>query len=106
MSLAQCTVGRILHDKKRRIVVYAKVQYAHNMWMRETSNGLCLGEKVVHGLRSEPRMQDFDGGLSLEIDMLTKVDISKATFSYQADQAIVAQLIACTVHHLRTPFLS
>jgi hypothetical protein len=46
-------------------------------------------------------MQDFNSGSRIEVDMLTKVNFSKAALSKQADEAIVPKLLSDTIsHHL------
>ena len=45
-------------------------------------------------------MQHFDGRLRLQVDMLTQVDITKATLPNQAHYAIVPRLLFDAVIHL------
>src|SRR5437899_585970 len=44
-------------------------------------------------------MEDFDSGLSLQIDVLTKVDLSEASASQEADQAVIAKLLSNPIYH-------
>src|SRR5205085_11439101 len=74
------------------------------MGMCQTGDDLCFGNELVHGVGGELRMQHFDGGLCVEIDMFPKVDVGEATSSNHTDEAVVAKLLAHAIGHLCTPF--
>src|SRR5437588_11463525 len=74
------------------------------MRVHEASDGLCLATKLLHSVASQPHLQDFDGGFSLQMNMLAEIHIGVATLSNQTDQAIVADLLSNTIFHF--PFQS
>ncbi len=47
-------------------------------------------------------LEDFDSRLALQMNMLSKIDISETSLSYKADEAIVTKLLSHTVSHTRT----
>src|SRR5438132_12506859 len=69
------------------------------MRVHEASDGLCLATKLLHSVASQPHLQDFDGGFSLQMNMLAEIHIGVATLSNQTDQAIVADLLSHTIFH-------
>ena len=44
-------------------------------------------------------VEDFDGYLSFQVDVLAQVDLSETTPPKQTDQAIVAQLLPDAISH-------
>src|SRR5579863_522325 len=106
VTLAQGAVGGIVHDEKRRARVNAEVEHTHDMRMFETGNGASFIEKAFDIFVCQPHLEDFDGGLRSEINMLAEVDIAEAALSYQARKAVVAKLLSYTVCHLHCLFLS
>src|SRR5947208_8135407 len=69
------------------------------MRVHEASDGLCLATKLLHSVASQPHLQDFDGGFSLQMNMLAEIHIGEATLPKQTDQAIVADLLSNTIFH-------
>src|SRR2546421_999790 len=102
MVLAQRAPGGIVHNEKRQVLLHVKIEDAHDMGMHEASNGACLRAKKLDVLTDQVGMQHFDGRLSVEVEMLSQVDVSKATLPKQTQQAIVAQVLSYTVGHPRT----
>lgn len=84
IASAQGAVGGVLHDQIGQAVLHAKVQHAHDMRMFESGDGARLGEKVGQIIFPQAGMQDFDGGLALEMEMLGEVDLCEAAFAEQA----------------------
>src|SRR5437763_5255516 len=75
------------------------------MRVHEASDGLCLVTELLHSVASQPYLQDFDGGLSLQMKMLAEIHIGVAASSKQTDQAIVADLLSDTIVHFPLPRL-
>src|SRR5437588_7845635 len=69
------------------------------MRVHEASDGLCLVTELLHSVASQPHLQYFDGGLSLQMKMLAEIHIGVAASSKQTDQAIVADLLSDTIVH-------
>src|SRR2546421_614124 len=74
------------------------------MRVHEASDGLCLATKLLHSVASQPHLQDFDGGFSLQMNMLAEIHIGVATLSNQTYQAIVMPTVArikgCLCYHI------
>jgi len=79
MPLTQCAVGGIVHNEKRNIVLYAKLQHAHNVGMFQADNDTSFITKLLYVFGCQLSMQYFDSSLSIEVNMLTQVDISEAS---------------------------
>src|SRR2546428_12122131 len=73
------------------------------MGMRETRNQLRFLQKAVHVLgRREASLQDFDGHLRFEVDVLCQVDIGKRTSAEELNESIIAQLLSDAICHACT----
>jgi hypothetical protein len=79
MALPQRAAGRVVHDEKWRAALDAKFEDAHDIGVNEAGDST--------GLRAEPvrivrylRIEHFDSCLRAEIDMLSEIDLRKATF--------------------------
>jgi hypothetical protein len=46
--------------------------------MNEAGNGASFGTEMFHIVVIQARMQDFNGGSGIEIDVLTKVNFGEA----------------------------
>src|SRR5215467_3749592 len=90
VALAQGAIGGIVHDEKGDTIFDGEIVDADNMGMDETSKRACLRVELHFLLTRELGMQDFDGCLGIEVQVLPKVDFSKATRADQMEQAIVA----------------
>jgi hypothetical protein len=100
MPLPQGAVKRIVHGEKWRTLLHGKVVDAHNVRVVQASEQLRLGEEGFNVLLFQQRMQDFERGTTFQIDMLTQIDLGEAASSKQAQQTIVAKLLAYTGGHL------
>src|SRR5690348_14011393 len=69
------------------------------MRVHEVSDGLCLATKLLHSVADQPHLQDFDGVLGIQMNMLAEVHIGEATLSDQTDQTIVADLLSISIFH-------
>ena len=69
------------------------------MRMREAGDGASLSAKLLQMLADQTYLEHLDSGQRVQMKMLTEVDIGEATASEQAEQAIVAKLLAHTVGH-------
>src|SRR5947209_3866950 len=96
MTVEQSPMRGILEHQKRRAVLHSKIQHAHNVRMRETCQGLGFLQKAGLVLFAEPGVKDFEGRTAFEVDMLTQVDLGKASLTKESSQTVVAQLLALT----------
>src|SRR6266571_4543855 len=103
VTITQGAVGGIFHQQEWGCTVYAKIQNAQNVRMLESSDGLGLFEKVLQVVACHASLEDFDGGFGFEIDMLTKVDFSKASAAQKPHKTIVPQLLPSTIRHGACP---
>src|SRR5947207_11103185 len=88
--LAQGAIGGIVHNEKGDTIFYSEIMDADNMGMDETSKRVCFCVELRFLLTRELGMQDFDGCLAAQVQVLPQVDFSKATLADQMEQAIVA----------------
>jgi hypothetical protein len=102
MAFAQGTIRGIIYDEVGSAILHVKFEYAHDIGVDETGNSSSLGTKVFHIIFIEARMQNFNGGSGIEVDMLTEVNLGKAALPKQADEAVVSKLLSDTIchHHL------
>src|SRR5579883_274109 len=103
VSLAKRAVGSVLHDQEWSGIGHAKVEDAHDMGMHQVSNGLRLGQEMVHHVGGQLRVQDFNSGLRFEIEMLSQVHVSKAAAPQQAQETIIPQLLSRSISHGEFP---
>ncbi len=100
MTLAQCPVGGIIHDQEGGIIHYVEVEDAHDMGVFEMGDGAGLLLETLHFVGGcESGVEDFDGGMGAETDMLTEVDFGETASSQEADEAIVAEPLADAILH-------
>src|SRR2546421_12599275 len=102
MQLSQRTIGGIIHDKEGQVLLYIKIEDAHDMGMHEARNHARLRAEWLDVLAGQVGMQHFDGRLRVEVQMLSQVDVGKTALSQQAQQAIVAQVLSHAAGHPRT----
>ena len=81
MMLAQGSIGRVFHDQKRDSTIDTEVQHSHNIGMDEMRDSASLAAKVVDAVIDQVSSQQLDGGLSVEMNMLTEIDIGKPTLA-------------------------
>src|SRR2546425_12119256 len=93
MPITQRAKRGVLHDKKGDSVLYPKIQHTHNMGMFQASNCLCFLQKRLDSIVLDIRMQHFNGGMRLEIAVLSQVDSSKSTPPKLSQQLIVPNLL-------------
>lgn len=58
-----------------------KIEDAYYMGMLETTDGLCFTQEPFYVVVFQGCMEYFDGGLGLEAQVLTQIDLSEATRS-------------------------
>src|SRR5436309_16087555 len=63
------------------------------------SNKTCFPAKAGETLIVQLSTQHFDCSESTKVNMPTKVDLSKAAFSQQLDELIIAELFSDAVRH-------
>src|SRR6266567_2544365 len=95
---------RVVHHQKGTFPVPAKVDDAHDMGMRQASDGARFGEKTLHVPGCQLGVKHFDGDQRLQVDMLAQVDPGEAAPAKQAQDTIVAQLLPCAICHPFTSF--
>ncbi len=66
------------------------------------SNEARLGEKALDVIPRQLPMQYFNGGLRVQVNMLTQVDFSEVPFPKQMDEAIVAKLLPHSIGQAHT----
>src|SRR5260370_4428507 len=95
MAVSQCASRSIFHHQERLILATeAEVEQRHNMGMAQT-NGASFIKKRFEVLRAvELDLEEFDGGLGVIMHMLGQVDGTKGPFAQQAQQTILAHLLA------------
>src|SRR5438034_612350 len=81
------------HHQVRGLVLDAEVEDTDDMRMHQVAHMTSFCEKVLGGMGIYLGVQDLDGNLALEIDVLTQVDIGKGTFPQPAGQPVVAQTL-------------
>src|SRR5713226_6296866 len=103
--MAQGAVGGIVHDQERDAILDIEVKQSHDMWVSERCNGLGLAVEVLDvGSVCQLGVQDFDGGLHVEPQVLAEIDFGETSSSQKIHEAIVPKLLAYTVDHRHTSF--
>ncbi len=106
MALAQRPIGGIIHDQVRRFAIHAKICDAYDIGMNQAGNGLRLLKEAFHVIFVRHfRLQDFDGDLRFEVNMLTKINFGESPSPNEAKNAVVAELLIYTVCHHYTSFV-
>src|SRR6266571_4907478 len=108
MALAQGAVGGVVHDQEGGGVFNVKVENAHDVGVDKGGDGFGFALEVISGFVGELGMQDFDGRLlGGEAQVLAEVNFGEASTSEEADEAVVAELLAGAVGHggLSSPLL-
>ena len=80
VKLSQVPMRRIVHHQVRGLVLDAKVEDADDMRMHQVAQVPRFREKVLGSMCVHLGVQDFDGNLAIEVDMLAQVDVGKGTF--------------------------
>src|SRR3989442_6700769 len=94
----------VAHDQEGRGVFDTILQYPHDVWMLQVGDGAGFHVEALHSIGCQLGIQDLDGGLCAQVNMLTKVDFGEAPPSHQANKAVVAKLLAHTVNHAHISF--
>jgi hypothetical protein len=76
VALAQGATRGIVHNEKGDTIFYGEIVDTDNMGMDETSKRTCLSVELLFLLTRELGMQDFDGCLGVEVQVLPQVDFS------------------------------
>jgi hypothetical protein len=71
----------MIHHEEGDFALDAEFEDAHDIGMRQVSDGPGLGTELVDVLAHELRMEHFNSGLGAEMNMLTEVDISKTSLT-------------------------
>src|SRR5947209_17530272 len=91
VEMAQSATRSILHDQKRRALLHAKVQDAHDRGMAQGSQGTSLTQKAFHLTLVPWAMEQFDGGLGAQLHMLSQVDRPPMPRSQHLDELLGAE---------------
>src|SRR4249920_1973570 len=89
----------IVHHQVGGLVLDAEVEDADDMRVHQVAQMTRFREKVLGGMRIYLGVQDFDGNLTIEVDMLAQVDVGKGTHPEQTGQSVVAQALPYAIHH-------
>src|SRR5438132_12945114 len=84
---------RVIHHEKGSFSIPAKVDDAHDMRMRQASDGARLGEKTLHVLGCQLGGQHLDGDPRLQVDMFTQVDLGEAALIKQLRNTRISRLL-------------
>src|SRR6266496_1950829 len=93
MMLSQVPMRSVVHHQVGRLMLDAEVEDADDMRVHQVAQLARFREKVLGGMGIYLDVQDFDGNLTLEVDVLAQVDVGKGTFPQQAGQPVVAQTL-------------
>src|ERR1700746_2081385 len=106
MSLGQCTIKGIIHDKVRRFAIHAKVCDAYDIGVDQAGNGLSFLQETLHVIFVRHfNLADFDVDLRCEVKMLSNVDFCESPTPNETNDAVVAKLLIYTVCHPYTSFV-
>ena len=93
-------MGGVLHDQERDIVHHVIFQDAHDRGMLQVGDGTGLLKKVSFIIVCQPHLEYLDCSQSIEVYMLTEVDISKAPLPNHLGQAVISKLLTYAVWHV------
>jgi hypothetical protein len=79
--LSDCPSGSIVHDEKWRPLLYGKIVDAHDLRMCQASEGLSLCKELCNTFVRKLGLKDFEGCVTLQMEVLTQIDLSEATSS-------------------------
>jgi len=98
MALAQVTMRGVAHHEERDALSEAEVLHLDDVRVVKMSDELGLTQEVLLFLRvKKVDLEDFDRVRGVQVDMLAQVDIGEATGIKEAEQAIVAKLLASVI---------
>src|SRR6266566_8396892 len=97
VKLSQVPMWSIVHHQVRGLVLDAKVEDADDMRMHQVAQVARFSKKVFGGMCVHLGVQDFDGYLTIEVDVLAQVDVGKGTFRQPAGQPVVSQTLPCAI---------
>src|SRR6266566_3708902 len=97
VKVSQVPMRSIVHHQVRGLVLDAKVEDTDDMRMHQVAQMTSFCEKVLGGMGIYLGVQDFDGNLAIEVDVLAQEDVGKGTFPQQAGQPVVAQTLPCAI---------
>ena len=83
MTLAQGTIGCIIHDQKRVPILHTKFEDAHDIRVDQVGDRACLLAEILHIIACQAHTHHFDGSQGTEVNMFSQVDLGKAAFSEQ-----------------------
>src|SRR5258707_4821161 len=106
MKLAQCPIRCIIHHQERGSSFNPKIENTNDMRMSKTNQCSRFRTKSMNILTSQLTVQDFDGSLGLQVNMLTQVDLCKTTPAKQACNLIIAKLLSYTIEPCACIFCS
>src|SRR5690348_16820374 len=99
MSLTECPVGCVIQHQKGNPLLHPKIQDAHNIWVNKPSESTRLYQKSLSVVIGQLHREQLDGCLRAEVNMLPKIDLSKASFTEKTDELITAKLLSYLVCH-------
>jgi hypothetical protein len=103
MTLAERTMGGVVHDQERCALFDAEFQHADDMRVGELRDSARLGEELVERAVGQANLEDFDGCRCLEIDMPGQVDLGEAPLAEELQQLVITQSLSYVVSHRKTP---
>src|SRR5947209_7646562 len=99
IELLECSPWSIVHHQDRCALLNHKLEDTYDMAMPQANQGLCLREKASDLVLCERGMQDFQSGMTFQVDMFTEIDISEASTSKLAENPVITQLLPKPITH-------
>src|SRR6202165_203972 len=103
IELPECSPWSIVHHQDRCALLNDKLEHTYDMAMPQANEGLCLREKASDLVLCERRIQDFQSGMTFQVDMFTEIDMSEASVSKLAENTVIAQLLSKPITHQSSP---
>ncbi len=89
----------IVHDQKGNIAFHAEFQHAHDVWMSQANQSLCLLEEVFHFFVFGRSEEHFESGLAFKIQVFAEIDLRETSVPQMANEAIVPQSSSYDISH-------
>src|SRR5579859_2237076 len=103
MAAAQCAIGGVIHDQKWSAIFHIEIIDADNVGMAQASDDARLPAKLIQVAAFQARAQDLDGGIGVQVDMHTQINVREAPLGYQMEQPVIAQLPDRAFGHKKLP---
>jgi hypothetical protein len=90
----------VVHNEKRGpVLLHSKVMHAHDVGMLQAGERLRFSEELIYLLVFERGVQDLERCPAFQEEMLAEVDLGEAPSPEQAQEAVVAKLLADALWH-------